>query len=169
MAKIKICFILENGVYREIPYSEIYFEKKRNPKYADRYFLPYHGYLMEVPFEHYQKELQDKDRQKYLHKQASQNGEMSYDALDTDEMNGEELIQDIYTDVEQSAITQMMIVKLRKAIKQLTADEIGLIEALYYQELSERQYAAILGISQKGINKRRHRVLDKLKKIIEKN
>jgi RNA polymerase sigma factor (sigma-70 family) len=169
MAKIKICFILENGVYREIPYSEIYFENKRNPKYANRYFLPYHGYLMEVPFEHYQEELQDKERQKYLHKQARQNGEMSYDALDTDEMNGEELIQDIYTDVEQSAITQMMIVKLRKAIKQLAADEIGLIEALYYQELSERQYAAILGVSQKGINKRRHRVLDKLKKIIEKN
>jgi RNA polymerase sigma factor (sigma-70 family) len=168
MAKIKICFILENGVYMEIPYSEIYFEKKRNPKYADRYFLPYDGYLMEVPFEHYQTELKDKERQKYLHKQASQNGEMSYDALDTDEMNGEELIQDIYTDVEQEVITQSLIAKLRLAIRQLTADEIGLVEALYYQELSERQYAAILGISQKGINKRRHKVLAKLKKIIEK-
>lgn len=169
MAKIKICFILENGVYREVPYSEIYCERKRNPKYANRYFLPYHGYLMEVPLEYYEKELQNKERQKYLHKKAKQNGEMSYDALDTDEMNGEELIQDIYTDVEQSAITQSMIAKLRLAIKQLTSDEMGLVEAIYYQELSERQYAAILGISQKGINKRRHKVLAKLKKIIEKN
>jgi RNA polymerase sigma factor (sigma-70 family) len=163
----KICFILDNGVYREIPYSEIYFEKKRNPKYADRYFLPYHGYLLEVPFEYYEKETQDIDRRKYLHKEAKRNGEVSYDSLDSDEMNGEELIRDIYTDVEQNAITRIMIAKLRQALKQLTANEMALIDALYYQEMKERQYAAILGISQKGVNKRRHNILDKLKRIIE--
>ncbi len=168
MAKINICFILDNGSYREIPYSEIFFEKKRNPQYADRYFLPYHGYLLEVPFEYYEKEIQDKDRRKYLRKEAKRNGEVSYDSLDGDEMNGEELIRDIYTDVEQNAITRIMIAKLRKALKQLTKDEMELIEALYYQEQNERQYAAVLGISQKGVNKRRHKILDKLKNIIEK-
>ncbi len=81
MAKITICFILDNGAYREIPYSEIFFEKKRNPQYAGRYFLPFHGYLMEVPFEDYKKEEQDKDRRKYLHKQARENGEISYNSL----------------------------------------------------------------------------------------
>jgi DNA-directed RNA polymerase specialized sigma subunit len=44
---------------------------------------------------------------------------------------------------------------------------MALIDALYYQEMKERQYAAILGISQKGVNKRRHKILDKLKRIIE--
>ena len=27
MAKITICFILDNGAYREIPYSEIFFKR----------------------------------------------------------------------------------------------------------------------------------------------
>ncbi|MPM83009.1 hypothetical protein SDC9_130072 [bioreactor metagenome] len=167
MANIKMCFILENGVYREILYSEIYSQKERTSQYADRYFLPYDGYLMEVPFKDYQKELQEKERRKYLHKQAKKHGETSYDSMDTDETNGVELIRDIYTDVEQCAITRIMIAKLRQALKQLTANEMALIDALYYQEMKERQYAAILGISQKGVNKRRHKILDKLKRIIE--
>ena len=57
---------------------------------------------------------------------------------------------------------------LRTALLQLTAEEKALVDALFYQELTEREYAQQLGISQKGVNKRRHKVLAKLKKIIKK-
>ena len=123
---------------------------------------------MEVPFEDYKKEEQDKDRRKYLHKQARENREISYNSLDSDEINGEELIRDTYTDVEQNAITRILIAKLRKALTQLTEDELELIEALYYQGQNERRYAAYLGISQKGVNKRRHKVLNKLRNLVDK-
>lgn len=56
---------------------------------------------------------------------------------------------------------------LRAALLQLTSDEKALIDALFYQGLTEREYAQQLGISQKGINKRRHKVLAKLRKIIK--
>ena len=56
---------------------------------------------------------------------------------------------------------------LRTALLQLTAEEKALIDALFYQELTEREYALQLGISQKGVNKRRHKVLAKLRKIIK--
>jgi len=39
-----------------------------------------------------------------------------------------------------------------------------LIQALYYENISEREYAAKLGLSQRGLNKRRHKALAKLKK-----
>lgn len=169
MAKFKHFFILHDGTYLEIPYTVLFIEKERNPEYADRYFLPFHDCLLEVPFEDYQEEYRDIRRRKYLRKEAQRNGEISYDALDSDEINGQEIIRDIYTDVERDAITKVMIKKLRHALRQLTDEELELIDSLYYQEQSERQYAAVLGISQKGVNKRRRKVLDKLKVLIEKN
>ena len=169
MAKFKHCFIKDNGAYREIPHTVLFIEKERNPEYADRYFLPFQDCLLEVPFEDYQKEYQDIRRSKYLHKEAERNGEISYDALDSDGINGEEIIRDVYVDVERDAITQIMIKNLRHAFRQLTEEERELIDSLYYQEESERQYAAVLGISQKAVNKRRRKVLGKLKALLEKN
>lgn len=169
MAKFKHCFILHDGAYQEIPYTVLFIEREHNPEYRDRYFLPFQDCLLEVPFEYYKQECQDTRRRKYLRKEAQRNGEISYDALDSDEMNGEEIIRDIYTDVECDAITKVMVKKLRHTLMQLTDEELKLIDSLYYQEQSERQYAAVLGISQKGVNKRRRKVLDKLKVLIEKN
>lgn len=51
---------------------------------------------------------------------------------------------------------------LRAALLELEPDEAALIQALFYEGLSEREYAKQLGISQKGINKRRKKVLEKL-------
>ena len=80
----------------------------------------------------------------------------------------EDIIRDIYADVERDAITEIMTEKLHQALQQLTSDELELVEALYFQEQTERQYATTLGISQKGVNKRRRKILNKLKVCIEK-
>ncbi len=168
MAKFKHCFIRDNGTYREIPYTTLFIDKKRNPEYANRYFLPLHGCLLEVPFEDYRKAYQAKRRQRYICEEAELHGEVSYQALDSEDMNGEEIIRDIYTDVESEAITHVLLIKLRKALRQLTEMELELINTLYFEETSEREYAAVLGISQRGLNKRRHKVLDKLRMLIEK-
>ena len=56
---------------------------------------------------------------------------------------------------------------LREALLQLSEAEYQLIQALYYENISERDYAAKLGLSQRGLNKRRHKALAKLKKILE--
>ena len=56
--------------------------------------------------------------------------------------------------------------KLHNALKQLSDDEWAIIKKLFYDERSERDVAKILGISQVAVNKRKHRILKKLKKII---
>lgn len=57
--------------------------------------------------------------------------------------------------------------KLHIALKQLTDYEWIIIKMLFYDEMTERDTAKILGISQAAVNKKKHRILKKLKKIIK--
>ena len=50
----------------------------------------------------------------------------------------------------------------------LTPDERHLIQALVMDDVAERDYAAEIGLSQKGVNKRKHRILEKLKNAVLK-
>ena len=68
--------------------------------------------------------------------------------------------------VETVVQTNDEIDKLHIALKQLSADEWVIIKMLFYDEMSERDTAKVLGISQVAVNKRKHRILKKLKKII---
>ena len=49
----------------------------------------------------------------------------------------------------------------------LPAQDMELIQALYFECLTEREYAQRIGISQKGVNKRRQKVLDKLRAMMK--
>ena len=51
-------------------------------------------------------------------------------------------------------------------LPKLTDPELNLILALFYEGKTEREYAEILGVSQKAVNKRRHKVLDKLRRMM---
>ena len=42
-----------------------------------------------------------------------------------------------------------------------------LIRALYFEELTEREYAKQINISQKAVNKRRHKILSKLRTLMK--
>ncbi len=68
--------------------------------------------------------------------------------------------------VESVVQTNDEIDKLHIALKQLSEDEWAIIKMLFYDEMSERDTAKVLGISQVAVNKRKHRILKKLKKII---
>lgn len=68
--------------------------------------------------------------------------------------------------VETVVQTNDEIDKLHIALKQLSANEWVIIKMLFYDEMSERDTAKVLGISQVAVNKRKHCILKKLKKII---
>ena len=59
-----------------------------------------------------------------------------------------------------------MIDMLLKVFRQLTDDEQSLLKALYFEGLSEREYAARLGVYPNAVHKRKVRILEKLKKLI---
>lgn len=167
MAKFNKCFERFEGGYREISYSLLFVDGERNPEYADRYFLPVSGYLLEVPQEDYVDFYKEKRRRKYTHEESVLHGEISYDALDNDELIGEELLRDIFTDVEDEAITNVMVFKLRQALFTLSEKEMELVVALFFHEKSERKLSEETGVPNMTIHDRKVKVLAKLKKLLK--
>ena len=96
-------FILENGKYKEIPYSELQKLEQSDKSYAEKFFLPLHGMLMEVTEEDYKEYYKDKRRQKYIDECSRKRGDVSYDALDTDETLGAETFED-KSNIQQTSI-----------------------------------------------------------------
>ena len=56
---------------------------------------------------------------------------------------------------------------LYKALEKLTEKERKLIEALFFEEMTEREVALSLGISQPAVHKQKNKILKKLKFFLE--
>lgn len=164
----KKVFILENGVYREISYNELKQLEQADKSYMDKFFLPLHGMLMEVTEETYRDYYRDKRRQRYIDERSRLNGDVSYNALDTDETLGEDVFADEKTDVEAEVINKMTVAELRKAFLLLSPDERELIKILFIDGVTERKASEIYGVSQVAIHKRKNKILAKLKEFLEK-
>lgn len=164
----KKVFILEKGNYKEITYSELKQLEQADKSYMDKFFLPLHGMLMEVTEEAYKEYYRDKRRQKYIDERSRLNGDVSYNALDTDETLGEDVFADEKTDVEAEVINKMTVAELRKAFLLLSPDERELIKILFIDGVTERKASEIYGVSQVAIHKRKNKILAKLKEFLEK-
>ena len=164
----KKVFILEKGNYKEITYSELKQLEQADKSYMDKFFLPLYGMLMEVTEETYKKYYRDKRRQKYIDERSKANGDVSYNALDTDETLGEDVFADTKTDVEAEVINKMTVAELRKAFLLLSPDERELIKILFIDGVTERKASEIYGVSQVAIHKRKNKILAKLKEFLEK-
>ena len=163
----KKVFILENGVYKEITYSELKQLEQADKSYMDKFFLPLHGMLMEVTEETYKEYYRDKRRQKYIDERSKLNGDVSYNALDTDETLGEDILADRRTDVEMQVINQMTVEQLRKAFLLLSPDEKALIIEHFFDEKSQVELSKQYGVNQSNISRKINHIISKLKKFLE--
>ena len=71
------------------------------------------------------------------------------------------------TPVEETLAKKDEMDRLHRAMLQLEPTELALVRALFFEGNSERQYAERLGLSQKAVNKRWHKVRLKLKNFME--
>jgi len=69
--------------------------------------------------------------------------------------------------VEEEAIKNVMIQKLRESLTLLNAADLEMILALFFEGKTETEYALETGILQQTINYRKQVVLKKLKKLLE--
>lgn len=164
----KKVFILEDGKYIEMPYEEFNRRRQEDESCREKRFLSLHGMLMEVTEEEYVSYYKDKRRQRYIEERAKKFGTFSYDALTTDEFNGEDILSDPNSNVEAEVQARYFTEKLRTALSELTDDERILITLHYYKDISESELAKKYGISQQAISKRIKKIREKLKSIIEK-
>ena len=70
------------------------------------------------------------------------------------------------TDMAERLEEKLLNERLSEVLGRLLSNDRLLIELLFFEELSEREVAAKMGLSQKGINKRKHRVLKQLRKFL---
>lgn len=92
--------------------------------------------------------------------------ECSFDYMEEHDLDGQvvsrqELVDEIVAD-------KLLLDELYAALAELTDDERSLIDELYFKEKSEREVSREAGISAVAVHKRKHKILDKLRRFIEK-
>ena len=129
-----------------------------------KYRIRVDGILVDVSEEVYHAYYSMERHTRTLDEKDIRNGQVLYSDLDTDELLGEEMLPNRNAEqVEDSAICRVLREKLHHQLAMLSAQDMELIQALYFECLTEREYAQRIGISQKGVNKRRQKVLEKLR------
>ena len=69
--------------------------------------------------------------------------------------------------VDEIVEDKLMLDVLFAALAELTDDERGLIDALFFDEKSEREFAALQNVAQQTVHKKKNRILEKLKKLMD--
>lgn len=133
-----------------------------------KYIIKISGKLVEVTAEVYG-EYHRMDRYaRYQEERDRSHGKTLYSNLDSNELLGEEMIPDQSAlSTEDAAIAHILSEKLHRCLDMLPEGERDLIQALYFDGLTEREYASRIGVSQNAVNKRRHMILVRLKKFMK--
>lgn len=163
----KKVYILENGGYAELSYGEFCRRLETDLSYAEKRFLSLHGMLMEVSEADYEDFYRQKRRQKYIKERSKNNGDVSYDRIIAEGLDGRDALPDGGEDVAEQVVQKILLEKLEQALSLLAEDEMELIRDVFYNGLTERDLAMKHGVSQVAIHKRKNRILEKIKKLFE--
>ena len=69
-------------------------------------------------------------------------------------------------DLAEAVAEKMLLDQLLEILDELESDERSLINALFYRNRTERDYAAEIGISHQAVGKRKQKVLVKLREML---
>lgn len=87
-----------------------------------------------------------------------------HESLDELISKGYEFVQE---EPEENEWMQEMLKKLPEALKQLTDEQLWLIEQVFYFNRSQLEISKELGVSHQAITRRLERILKKLKKFLD--
>lgn len=157
-------FVLENQVYEEISYSEFLRRCSIDEAYKNKHFIYVSKRLMEVSHDDYVRHYKELEHIRYLKKLDIENGLISMENMDDADSD--------YTSssdyVPERAEIAIMMKKLSDCLLMLTDDELELIKAIFFDGVSEREYAQRKGIYHNAVHKKKVRILKKLKDLMEK-
>lgn len=137
-----------------------------------RYFMDCDTYKIEVSQEQYRAWKLEENHNNYLHRFEDEVLILSLESLGEDNgISGEELAIDLSVSVEDEAISKISFQRLTEAILSLADDEQWLIHELFMTDKpkKERELAALTGVTQQAIHKKKNKILNKLKILVVKN
>lgn len=103
-------------------------------------------------------------KERYFAEGDIHNHVFSYDALDTQEMNGKDLVcRDSDISVEEQVIRGLEETRLYDAMARLSEDEYYIIERIYFDNMSLRKLSQESGIPLSTLYYRHQRILRKLR------
>ena len=117
--------------------------------------------------EQYTEFYKDKERWRYLKKLDTNHSLLSLEGFTDSEGNVLDFIIDETVDVAETVVHAVMMDRLKAALSLLSDGEQALVKAVFFEELSEREVGLRLGITQSVVNKRKAKILAKLRTIIE--
>lgn len=129
----------------------------------EKYIINIQGELVGVSPDIYQLYFR-MERQERTLEEKVQRHEVSYDALDNGETVGVDAFPDDAPSPEEQAITQEIYDRLHRAIDALPKAERELIKSLYFEGMTEQEYAKAKKMRQSTVSYRRLRTLSKMKK-----
>lgn len=132
-----------------------------------QFFIPIEGKLIEVEENVYIAYYKMGRRERYLVERDQKNGVLSYDALDQDGIIGQEMMNDPEADsLEELVMAKELKSKLHLCIEMLSKSERELIQAIYFDGMSDTEYSKRIRKSQQTVSYRRKKVLSKLKRLM---
>ena len=143
-------------------------EQKKEDYTMDKkeYFLYVKGKAVKVSEEVYKAYWKITEHEKYLQRKDWKYGVIPFSTLDNDGHFVDNII-DERVDLEKIVEVKMQIEELNKALATLTKKERELIEAIFYKEESLRSIGKKEKVSYQAIGKRRDKILEKLRKLLE--
>ena len=160
-------YIKESGGYVELSYTDFCRRKQSDQSYMDKLFIPVQGCLLEVVREQYADFYKDKERWRYLKKLDTNHSLLSLEGFTDSEGNVIDFVVDEAVDVAETVVHAVMVDRLKTALRLLSDSERVLVNAIFFEELSEREVGLRLGVTQSVVNKRKSKILAKLRKIME--
>lgn len=135
-------YIRESGGYVELSYTEFCRCRESDQTYMDKLFIPIQGCLLEVVREQYTDFYRDKERWRYLQKLDTKNRLLSLDGFTDSEGNPLDFITDEAVDIAETVVNAVMVDRLKAALPLLSDSEQELIQAIFFDGLSEREVGA---------------------------
>ena len=130
------------------------------------YYLYVKGKAVKVSEEVYKAYWKITEHEKYLQRKDWKYDVIPFSAMDYDGHFVDNII-DERIDLEKIVEVKMQIEKLNKALATLTKKERELMEAIFYREESLRSISKKEKVSYQAIGKRRDKILEKLRKLLE--
>ena len=160
-------YIKESGGYVELSYTDFCRRRQADQSYMDKLFIPVQGCLLEVVREQYTDFYRDKERWRYLKKLDTNHKLLSLEGFTDSEGNVIDFVIDEAVDIAETVVYAVMVDRLKTALRLLSDSERVLVNAIFFEELSEREVGLRLGVTQSVVNKRKAKILAKLRKIME--
>ncbi len=130
-----------------------------------RYIIMISGRQIEVNQEIYQAYYGIERHARTLDEKDQCHGLALYSNLDTPELSGEAMIPDRdAVSTEDAAIARILCETLHRCLALLPESDRKLLQAIYFEGLSERELAEQSSVPQSTVHDRRRRAIQRLKK-----